>query len=301
MLNIFTLLPTPALLRLTSVSRRFSALVLRLLKIRLLQATSLNEYLLLLECFQPSAKLTEPPSFCTYLGTDGLDDIEGSSLPSIRGDCSETDVASEMKRLSHLYSRFRPNCGRPDPTPRRWHPPGDIPGSRTWENAEASSSRAAETGNNIVTQKVSLEAGDVLTQLCAVTNLVKLEPRRGLISDRVELNEGIVRIWRTWLSKRSQERNLSSSAGSRLAPLEDERILWANDGQKVGIKLRVRQRKWRADHPILFSAEEELAVGYIIEYEGKCSRRNPIYVLSLMYYRIACKDLAFIIKIRRVP
>lgn len=272
LLSVFSPLPTPALLPLTSVSCRFSALALRLLRTRLLQATTLDEYLLLLECFQPSAKLTEPPSFCTYLGTNGLDAIKDPSLPSTNGNVSGADVANELKRLSGLYSRFRPNTRRPDPTPRRWHPAGDIPGTRTWDNAEATSSRAAENANDTVTQKVSLEAGDLLTQLCAVTNLVKLDPRRGLISDRVELSEGIIRIWREWLSKRSRECHPSSHTNSQPAPLEDEWILWANDGQNVGIKLRVRQRKWRSDQPILFSSEEELAVGYFIEYEGAFPR-----------------------------
>ena len=298
LLNIFSLLPTPALLPLSAVSRRFSALSLRLLKIRLLQATALDGYLLLLECFQPSAKLTEPPSFCTYLGTNGLDVVQDPSLPSPGRDGSGAEVADELKHLSGLYSRFRPNSRRPDPTPRRWHPAGDVPGTRTWDIAEASSSRAAESNNDTVTQTVSLEAGDLLTQLCAVTNLVKLDPRRGLIADRVELNEGIVRIWRNWLSERSRDYHASDNTDLQSLPLE-ERILWANDGHNVGIKLRVRQRKWRSDQPILFTSEEELAVSYFIEYEGT-SPPGSISTPLLIHCRVARADVSSAFKAGRV-
>jgi hypothetical protein len=237
-----------------------------------LQATNLDEHLLLLECFQPSAKLTEPPSFCTYLGTDGLDAVLDPNLPPAREDGSGDEVALELRRLANLYSRFRPNRQRPDPTPRRWHPAGDIPGSRTWDAALASTSnRDPDAGADTVTQKVKLEAGDLLTQLCAVTNLVKVEPRRGLISERVELSEGIIRIWRDWLATRSKQDTTDAHKAIYLHVLEDERILWANDGQNVGIKLRVRRQKRNHDQPILFSSEDELAVGYTIEYEGNIS------------------------------
>ena len=288
MINVFSLLSTPTLLPLISVSGRFSALILRLFKSRLLQATNLDEYILLLECFPPSAKLTEPPSFCTYLGTNGLDTVAEPDLPQGRGDGSGADIANELKRLSSLNSRFRPNLHKPEYNVRRRHPAGDIPGSRTWDETLASSSKAIEVGEDTVTQKVSLEAGETLTQLCAVTNLVKLEPRRGMISDRVELSEGIVRIWRDWLSKRSREYRAQDGNDTGSHPLEGEQFLWANDGQNVGIKLRVRQRKWRDGQPILFSSEEELAVGYTIEYEGKLSPSSITSHLDLINFQQSC-------------
>ena len=67
-------------------------------------AASLREYKLILECFHPASKLTEPHVFCTYLGTDGLSDKhegEGSLYENV-------ETSQQLGRLTSLYSRFRP-------------------------------------------------------------------------------------------------------------------------------------------------------------------------------------------------
>lgn len=102
--QILTPFSTRDLLRLTTVSYRFHALVLRILHYRLLVAASLQEYKLILECFHPASKLTEPHVFCTYLGTDGLSDKhegEGSLYENV-------ETSQQLGRLTSLYSRFRP-------------------------------------------------------------------------------------------------------------------------------------------------------------------------------------------------
>lgn len=60
----------------------------------------------MLECFHPSAKLTEPNVFCKYLGTDGLSNRhegEGSLYENV-------ETAQKLGRLTSLYSRFRPEA-----------------------------------------------------------------------------------------------------------------------------------------------------------------------------------------------
>ena len=67
-------------------------------------AASLQEYKLILECFHPASKLTEPNVFCKYLGTDGLSDKhegEGSLYENV-------ETSQQLGRLTSLYSKFRP-------------------------------------------------------------------------------------------------------------------------------------------------------------------------------------------------
>lgn len=102
--QVLTPFTTRDLLRLTTVSYRFHALVLRILHYRLLVAASLREYKLIFECYHPVQKLTEPHVFCKYLGTDGLSDKhegEGSLYENV-------ETSRQLGRLTSLYSRFRP-------------------------------------------------------------------------------------------------------------------------------------------------------------------------------------------------
>ncbi len=101
-------LPTPSLLRLAAVNRRFYSVVVRLLNRRLARATTLPQHQVILECFHPSARQSTPYLLCKYLGTDGLDHgpvaaREGGAEHTLDlGDCLDLQ---DMKRL---YSRFRP-------------------------------------------------------------------------------------------------------------------------------------------------------------------------------------------------
>ncbi|MCJ1485059.1 hypothetical protein MMC06_005232 [Schaereria dolodes] len=47
----------------------------------------------------------------------------------------------------------------------------------------------------------------------------------------------------------------------------EENILWINPGKTVGIRIRIHERKWRHDGPILVHKDEEIAVSYVMEYE----------------------------------
>lgn len=104
--QILSPLPTRSLLPLATVSHRFHALILRILHYRLLQSAALKEYKLMLECYHPSSKLSEPHVFCQYLGTDGLSsqyEGQGSLYDNL-------ETAQKLGRLTSLYSRFRPEA-----------------------------------------------------------------------------------------------------------------------------------------------------------------------------------------------
>lgn len=162
----------------------------------------------------------------------------------------------------------------------------------------------------LISQRVYLDAGENFSQLQAVTTLVRPGPRRGLYEEVVTVSDGVIRLFRDWLGARAGRREMpaeletskpeavSSRKGKAKAMAESEaerrarrqqeqrrrdeyRVLWVNDGDNVGLKLRVHERRWNRrtqerDTAIFRAVDEDLPVCYEVEYEGKWSirRRN---------------------------
>jgi len=284
LLQILTPLPTPTLLPLTPVSTRLYTLILRILSTRLFQTSTPPSHSILLECYHPTAKLTEPPYPCTYNGTT-------PHLPPY--DSLSHEEKTSPRRLGELrntYSRFRPYRRELETGGRQvLRPPGDIPGTRTFAGTIAE-----QYAGERVTQILSLEEGELFTQLCAVTNLVKLGPRSGLFSCFIEVEDGRVWVKRDWLKRLAEtEGREGEEAVEEMAPvtkidsphdtveisggrsksppdvLNEDRILWVSPAKNTGLRFRVREKKFRQDTPILMSADEDPPVSYEIEYDGK--------------------------------
>jgi len=169
--------------------------------------------------------------------------------------------------------------------PRR-HPAGDVPGhpgtSTTYPSRASDDSSRPD---DLVSHSITLEAHELFSQLCGCVNLVKVGPRRGLFLSCVSVGEGVMRIWREWLADMTSHAS-SSSRGDSLEPLlktrsngyarignmtdtGDERMMWIDNGRNVGIRVVVKERKWRRDQPILISRDEDVAVSYAIGFEGQ--------------------------------
>jgi hypothetical protein len=271
---------TPQLLPLALLSHRIYALILRILYNRLVTASELDSHSVLLECFHPSAKLTEPPYFCTYRATDGLTDYNLFVE-------DDKDLASRLGDMRNMYSRFRPYRRELERGGRRVvRPPGDIPGSRTYPGT-AQDRFEGET----VKQILSLDGHELFTQLVSQSNLVKIGPRNGLFSCFVEVEEGVVRVWRHWLRDMASRENKTATDVEREAAtfvgkgkeavrgdniertkIKDESILWISPLRNTGIRFNVKERKLKRDAPLLVRADEEdMPVSYEIEYDGEYS------------------------------
>jgi hypothetical protein len=275
---------TPELLPLTSISRRLSTIILRILHNRLVAAAELDSHSLLLECYHPSAKLFEPPYFCAYHGTAGLSLYETEAE-------DEADIGPRLGRMRRMYSRFRPHQRELEDGGKRVLPrPGDVPGSRTFPGTAKDNFRG-ET----VKQTLSLEAHELFTQLVAQTNLVKIGPRHGLFTCFVDVEEGVLRVWKDWLAatatKGREEREpvladpaeevgkgkgTAREVDERPLNLDDTRILWVSPLKNSGIRFNVKERRFRRDTPILIRADEEMPVTYEIEYDGMSNERPCI-------------------------
>jgi hypothetical protein len=182
-----------------------------------------------------------------------------------------------------MYSRFRPHQRELEEGGRRvLRRPGDVPGSRTFPGT-AKDKYEGET----VKQTLSLEAHELFTQLVAQTNLVKIGPRHGLFTCFVDVEEGVLRVWKDWLAEtaaRSRQKQDATTAEveekadkgkeptrethEEIINLEDPRILWVSSAKNSGIRFNVKERKFRRDIPILIRADEDMPVTYEIEYDG---------------------------------
>jgi hypothetical protein len=134
---------------------------------------------------------------------------------------------------------------------------------------------------------VSLEAHELFTQLVAQVNLVKIGPYNGLFSAFVDVEEGVLRVWRKWLGEIAAKGNrvietskekaeeVGGAKGEIRKPddmesgSEDQRILWVSTARNTGIRFNVRERKLRRDTPILIRNDEDLPVSYEVEYDGE--------------------------------
>lgn len=243
----------------------------------------MDGHTLYLECHPPSGRLTASKVPCAILGTGGLDEILSETDPA--------DAAFEkLKHINGLYSRFRPHRIESEVPITYRHPAGDVPGSRTYRDADTTIE--VRDANDVVSNVVTVDAHDLFSQLTALTYLGKREPSRGLLFSIQEVSEGTIRVWRHWLSRQCESKSWTDGEAvvvhhepsasptgngkgradsliNAIDPRDDPSVLWINtSGSNVGIKFRVKERKWRRANPILFLSQEEVAVSYTVEFEG---------------------------------
>ncbi|KAF7945025.1 hypothetical protein EAE96_009808 [Botrytis aclada] len=252
LINVLSLFSTRRLLPLACICHRFHDLIIRIIHHRLIAAASLKNHKLILECFHPSTKLITPYALCSYLGTDGLsDDVIGEG--DIYKDVNNT---GRLGKMAGLYSRFRPLQ------------------SEEIIRHLAGSARPTflpESEDGLVSQIVELESHELFSQLCTITNIVKVGPKRGLFLSCVNIGEGVIRVFRDWLSDRAEanERHIDS-------PEEcEKRLLWTDTEKHVGLKFKVST--WEeVPAPILLHRDEEAPVFYKLQYEELVLRTTQL-------------------------
>jgi hypothetical protein len=256
--------------------------VLRILHYRLLLSTPLKDYKLLLECFHPSSKLTEPHVFCKYLGTDGLSqrhDGAGSLYENV-------DTAQQLSRVTALYSRFRPQVGSEDEEYEEERRNGSHFGGSTGRMllfsgagfVRADMRRSEGNKDEKVLREVTLDGYEDFSQLCVVASLVQVRPGTSLLLSASTIEDGFIRLWRDWLYRQSrkskQASEIAREEGSEeiQMPSDSDDMLWVDVGKTVGLKLRVRPKSWNPSFPILIhqdDRDDNAWVGYEVFLEGE--------------------------------
>ncbi|MCJ1334153.1 hypothetical protein MMC10_010860 [Thelotrema lepadinum] len=215
----------------------------------------MNDHKLILECFHPAMKFRDPYFYCDYLGTPGLSDTsEGQGLVY-----HDEENIGRLGKLGGLYSRFRPI--KPEEEHRVFlRRPGDLPGQSGLSLLVPHPPPPGHQSEGLVSHNINLDTDEPFSQLCVVTNLVKVGPRRGVFLNFVNISDGLVRVMRPWLAKRAHP-----------ADHEDEgtRTLWLDNQSNVGLRVRVTEKNWRKAAPVLLHRDEDPAVSYFVEYEGE--------------------------------
>ncbi|ORY58122.1 F-box domain-containing protein [Pseudomassariella vexata] len=247
LMQILDTFPTRSLLPLAAVSQRFNAHVAAVHYTRLVEAATLRDHELILECYHPSAKISTPYLHCEYLGTDGI---------------AETGLDPTLRGLNDLYSRFRPVSSSQSRRPRARYPT-----KRAIESAKEPLAEEAPSHD------VFLDSGELFSQLCTVTNLVKVGPRRGLFLSHANITDGVIRVWRDWLLREAAKTADGTQRVSMGA--DDSSILWADSSKNVGLKVRVvEQTDMHA--PVLVGPEDDPPLSYTLVYEELLIRTNQV-------------------------
>lgn len=192
------------------------------------------------------------------------------------------------------------------------------PDSPTSAEARRVAREKAVNEKDLVRQFVNLDESEMFSQLRAITTLAKSGPRKGLFSSLVPVSDGVIRLFRGWLDEQhrtSQQREASlageSSTLNKLGSMEisttsmvknkhdndsfnkgkqkqiqpakdasSQGVLWVNDGQLVGVKFRVFERKLpRHQRPVFVHVDEEVAVSYELQYEGSLPAHYDLHRL----------------------
>ncbi len=255
------------MLALAEVNRRFLSAAVRLLHFRLTQASALPDHRLILECYHPIAKISTPYLYCDYLYTEQLgsgDVAEASSQTALPG----------LVGLQGMYSHFRPVVQEENRRARFRYP------TQTQAQSEAggqSSESQAHPEVELASHDIVLDEGELFSQLCTVTNLVKVGPKRGLFYSHVNISDSVVRIWRDWLATQATRVLRDRSRASTSSEPRDDIILWTNhQTRNVGLRFRVIEREAFPGAPLLVGANEDAPVSYRLQYEELLVRTNQL-------------------------
>ena len=255
-MQILKVFPSKHLLFLAAVSRRFRDVAARIIYGRLQVTTSLQDHKLILECYHPTNQYTEPYLFCESLDSPG-----GSAENTSPG--SRSDFGGEndcLRTITSLYSSFKPVPANADSKPAHPDSARSTPDAQSIINpSDTASELHSEDEDELMTRTVNLDNFELFSQLCISIELVQLGLRHGVFLSCIDiLKKKTARIWRQWLLE-----NSSDSVDGR-----PERIIWADEGRNVGLKVQVKELKGKHHAPILQLIDENQAISYKLGLEG---------------------------------
>ena len=208
----------------------------------------------MLECYHPTAKITTPYLDCQYLGLKDESGQEYIAYPD--DDSAVASLPQKHSELSRTYSTFKP-VRTPVNRVRRGSWLATLPPGST---------RPHVSGPEIATQDIYLDEGELFSQLCVATNVVKEGPRKGFFISHVNMLEGFVRVWRQWLLLQATEAHLHQ--GTDRAGEHQREILWVDAKRTIGLIFKVEVGP--TDRmPLITGPDDEMPVHYTLVYEGK--------------------------------
>lgn len=117
-----------------------------------------------------------------------------------------------------------------------------------------------------VRRPISIESFEDFSQLCVVVNVVKVLPGTDVLLSAVNVEDGVIRLFRDWLKGQSnrlpdlQPHTSSESQGE---------VLWVDQNRNVGLKFRVSDvTKLDSNFPVLVHRDDETFSSYEIVIDG---------------------------------
>lgn len=257
-MSILSTIRTRDLLPLTTVCRRLYSAILLVLQTRLSHIAELPGHRLILECYHPSVAISTPWMYCDYLSTD---DPNGGG----------NDDGLSIAKLGSLYSHFRPIDQEDNYPLRSW------PRRRRSQQQQQQQQPSEEQSDDELQQPshdVHLEENELFTQLCTMTNVVKVGPGRFHFLSHANVSDGVIRVWRDWLAAKAAVEAGVEGGGTHV---HDDRpaVLWADAGQHVGLRFSVSEVA-ATTAPVLVSSEEEMPVSYRLGLEELLVRTHRL-------------------------
>ncbi|KAK6349457.1 hypothetical protein TWF696_005741 [Orbilia brochopaga] len=232
-------MPTRALAVAAGTSKLIHDIASYILAQRLRHTLELGGYQLIYECYAAEDKYNHPYNHCEYNGAHA-----GTQAQKLK--------PSEFNSLSTLYTHFTPT-------------PYDA-SHRFQQQCQISSVMPSQQLQPAWTS-VTIDTGDLFTQVCAIAKLVRIGARgeRSVIP----VFESFFRVRRDWLDDACEEGNSVDG---------DSGVVWVGMGENVGLKLRVGERRITGA-----CREDEPAVQYRVEYQSLVIRAT--YLLEAIEKR----------------
>lgn len=135
-----------------------------------------------------------------------------------------------------------------------------------------SSENEVDPNDLTVKRAVHIEESEEFSQLCTVVNLVKVMPGSNLLLSAVTAEDGVIRLFRSWLREQAQKEG------------NDSEIMWVDQDQNVGLKLRVKEKRRAGQTASILVHRDEMAVSYDVYIEGMSFLFNPFLSAILILF-----------------
>ncbi|KAF3085784.1 hypothetical protein TWF102_009306 [Orbilia oligospora] len=242
--EILSLMPTRSLVMISGTSKLIHDIATYILSRRLRHTLHIEGYRLIFECYAADDKFNHPFNHCEYIGTHvgAENSAEATKKFQKVPYFTEDDEGEECNPLANLYSNF---------TPRSFNIDSQPPSTT-----------------------VTIDSGDIFTQICASASLVKLSNSEyGGVTSIIPVCESFFRVKRDWLDSAATYEGLQ----------QNNPIAWVGMGENMGLKLNVTGR--RIVGPAVSGGvrgrdQEDEAVEYGVEYDGVVIRAS--YLLEMV-------------------
>ncbi|KAH8586433.1 hypothetical protein B0O99DRAFT_695480 [Bisporella sp. PMI_857] len=263
LITILSSFRTTDLLPITTTSPRFYAAIALILESRIAKTASLAEHTLILEVFHPSAKLSTPYFLCKNLGAGSVKEVKEVET------LFDAGSTGKIGRLADIYAHFEPQQPSDDNRRARRHPAGGvIPGS---------SNITTDRQTEFVSQDIHLESHELFSQLCIITNCVKVGPRRGLFTSLINVGDGTIRVWREFLAS---QLNLQSDSKEQDDSAYKRGLLWADTHEHIGLRVAVHEDDTIMPVLVDLSRDEDTPpVSYTLQYKELVIRATELLLM----------------------